>query len=135
AAAKVLLRVAPGLAIASGSDDPAHLTRSPERAAAYLADPLVHHRITARFHAGVVEAQAEAAAGPWWEVPTLLVVPGDDRLVDARAALAWARAHPSVEVRVRPEGRHELHNDVDRDAAIVGIGDWLERRAEAGAEP
>ncbi len=134
-AARILLRAAPGLAIPSGSDRPDYLTRDPERAAAYRDDPLVHHRITARFHAGVLAAQAGAGADPWpTDTPTLVVVPGDDPLVDAGAALAWARARPSLDVRVRAEGRHELHNDLDREASLGLVADWLDRRLRVEPE-
>jgi alpha-beta hydrolase superfamily lysophospholipase len=135
AAARVLLRVAPGLAIASGADRPEFLTRDPDRAAEYGSDPLVHHVVSARLHAAVVEAQAQAVAAPWPAVPALLVVPGDDALVDADASRAWQKRHPGIAVLVRDEGRHELHNDLDREQALGDIADWLDQRlpAEPGA--
>lgn len=125
-AARVLLRVAPGLPIASGSDRPDFLTRDPERAAEYRADPLVHHRISARLHTSVLAAQASAIEAPWPDLPTLLVVPGDDRLIEAEAARAWARRHPGISVLVREGGRHEMHNDLDRERALGAVADWLE---------
>ena len=135
AAERVFLRIAPGLAIPSGSGRPHYLTRDPDRAAAYRADRRVHHRITARFHRGVVDAQS-AAAGDGWpaELPTLVVAPGDDPLVDAGVTLRWARSRPGLEVRERPGGRHELHNDLDREPALAGIADWLDRAAPAEPE-
>jgi lysophospholipase len=129
-AARVLRRVAPALAIPSGANVPEHLTRDPERVAAYLNDPLVHHVISARFHAEASRAQAEARAQPLPAgIPTLLIVPGADPLVDAGATLAWAREHGrGVEVRVREGGRHELHNDLDRDEVLAAVADWLDAR-------
>ena len=132
-AARLLLRVAPALPISSGSDRPEFLTRDPVRGAEYVADPLVHHRISARFHAAALAAQAAALSDPWPAVPTLLVLPGDDRLVDADVSRAWRSRHPEVRLLVRDGGRHELHNDVDREETIGRIADWLEERA--GAEP
>ena len=128
AAARVLLRVAPTLPIASGSDRPEFLTRDPDRAAEYLADRLVHHRVSARFHAATVAAQAEAAGAAWPDVPTLLILPGDDPLVDADAARSWQKRHPGIHVLVREHGRHELHNDLDRDEALGAVAAWLESR-------
>jgi alpha-beta hydrolase superfamily lysophospholipase len=135
AAAAVLLRVAPGLPIASGADHPEYLTRDPERAAEYAADPLVHHAVSARFHAAALAAQAQALEAPWPDVPTLLALPGDDPLVDTDAARAWQKRHPAVAVLVRDGGRHELHNDVDRDVALGAIADWLEARVRAEPGP
>lgn len=136
AAARVLLRIAPGLPISSGSDRPEYLTRDPVRAAEYRADPLVHHRISSRFHAHLVAAQASALRAPWPAIPTLLVLPGDDRLVDTEVSRAWRARHPDVRLLVREGGRHELHNDVDRAHAIGRIGDWLDERlaAEPGTQ-
>jgi alpha-beta hydrolase superfamily lysophospholipase len=127
-AARILLRVAPSLAISSGANVPEHLTRDPERAAAYLNDPLVHHLISARFHAEALAAQAAAKAAPLPDgLAALLIVPGDDPLVDAGSTLAWARERGrGADVRVREGGRHELHNDIDRDEVLASVADWLD---------
>jgi alpha-beta hydrolase superfamily lysophospholipase len=129
-ASKVLLRVAPSLAISSGASRPDFLTRDPVRAADYDADPLVHHRISARFYFETEEAQAAALAdGIPREVPVLLFVPGDDPLIDAGTTLAWAKKKvPQADVRIREGGRHELHNDIDRDVALAAAADWLDTR-------
>jgi len=134
-AARVLLKVAPALAIPSGANVPENLTRDPQRVAAYLEDPLVHHLISARFHAEAMKAQAEAKARPLPSgLPVLLIVPGDDPLVDAGPTLEWAREKGAgVQVRVREGGRHELHNDLDRDEVLTGVADWLD--ACGGSNP
>ncbi len=129
-ASRLLLQVAPAFAISSGANRPEFLTRDPVRAADYNADPLVHHRISARFFFAVREAQVAALAeGLPREVPTLLLVPGDDRLVHAGTTLAWAREKaPAAEIRIREAGRHELHNDLDRDRALASVADWMDTR-------
>ena len=134
-AASVLLRVASRLTISSGAARPEFLTRDPLREAEYRADPLVHRRISPRFHLDVRRAQAAALQeGLPRGLPALVVVPGDDRLVDAEATLVWAREQdPTMDVRVRTGGRHELHNDVDREEASAAVCDWLDQRG--GVEP
>jgi alpha-beta hydrolase superfamily lysophospholipase len=129
-ASKVLLRVAPSLTISSGASRPDFLTRDPVRAADYDADPLVHHRISARFYFEARKAQAAALAQGLPEgIPVLLLVPGDDRLVHAGTTLAWAREKaPRAEIRIREAGRHELHNDLDRDVVLAAAADWLDTR-------
>jgi alpha-beta hydrolase superfamily lysophospholipase len=134
-AGRVLLRIAPGLPIGSGSDRPDFLTRDPSRIAEYLADPLVHHRISARFHASVLAAQASALEAPWPALPTLVIVPGDDRLIDADATRAWERRHTGISVLVREGGRHETHNDLDREEALGAVADWLERHLPVEPAP
>jgi alpha-beta hydrolase superfamily lysophospholipase len=91
--------------------------------------------VSARFHASVLAAQALALEAAWPDVPTLLVVPGDDRLVDADAARAWQNRHGGIFVLAREGGRHELHNDVDRDEALAAVTDWLEQRLPAEPGP
>ena len=55
-------------------------------------------------------------------------------LVDAEATLVWARERASsTDVRVRVGGRHELHNDIDREEASGAVCDWLDQRG--GVEP
>ena len=134
-AAKVLLRAAPALTISSGAPTPEFLTRDRGLVEEYRADPLVHRRISPRFDLEVRGAQSAALReGLPLELPSLLLVPGDDLLVDADTTLAWARERaPSTEVRVRTGGRHELHNDIDREEALGGVCDWLDQRR--GAEP
>jgi acylglycerol lipase len=133
--ASVLFRVAPGLAISSGPPRPEFLTRDLLREGEYRADPLVHRRISPRFHAEVLRAQAAALQrGLPQELPALVVVPGDDLLVDAEATLVWTREQASSpDVHVRVGGRHELHNDIDRAEASGAVCDWLDQHG--GVEP
>lgn len=130
AAARVLLRLAPSVTIPSGANIPEHLTRDPARMEASRSDPLLHHVISPRFHAEALAAQRQASTEALPRgVPVLLVLPGSDPLVDAGAALRWARElGGDVEVRTREGGRHELHNDVDRERALTDIADWLDAR-------
>ena len=83
----------------------------------------------------MLHEQAAAVSEGWAHgVPTLVIVPGDDRLVDAAASLRWAcEQGGAVEVSTRKHGRHELHNDLDRTEALAAIADWLDPRV--GFEP
>lgn len=128
AAARVLLRLGPSVRIPSGANDPEHLTRDEARMEASRSDPLLHHVISPRFHAEALAAQREASTEALPRgVPVLLVLPGSDPLVDAGATLRWARElGGGVEIRTREGGRHELHNDVDRERALTDIADWLD---------
>ena len=105
-ASRVLLRLAPAFAISSGASRADFLTRDPVRAAEFQADPLVHHRISSRFYFETRQAQAAALTeGLPPGLPTLLLVPGDDRLVRAGTTLAWAREKaPDAEILIREGG-------------------------------
>ncbi|MBW3534350.1 MAG: lysophospholipase [Gemmatimonadetes bacterium] len=136
--ARVLSRVAPGLALPEPIP-PEDLTRDPDEAGAYAQDPLVHHRITAALFDAVERAQeralVEAVEPP---VPMLVLVPGDDRVVDGERTLLWARAvGSSVEVMELAGGRHEPFHDLGREDVFERIADWLDARrgGASGGEP
>ena len=61
-------------------------------------------------------------------------VPGDDRLVDSAASIAFAHAAgPIVEFKVYEKLFHELYLEPDRDVVIADVVDWLSRRFAGGA--
>jgi len=129
-AAALLLRIAPSLPIPSGASVPSYRTRDTDVIAAHEGDEAAHNLVSARFHAGVLAAQAAARSAPLPEgLRVLLVVPGDDPLVDSETTLAWARERGSgAELRIREGGRHEPHNDLGREEALSGVADWLDAR-------
>lgn len=125
--AEVLGRIAPHVCVGNGID-PAGLSRDPASVAAYQSDPLVHDRISARL--GLFIAQAGPAvlqAAPHWRVPTLLMYAGDDRAVDPQGSARFARLAPADVATVRPfsDYRHELFNDLGREAVFAELERWL----------
>ncbi len=138
AALAVLPTLAPNLSLPNGLDaqrishDRAVVTR-------YLADPLVHTRISprlARFIASTGPQIVAAAAN--WQVPTLLLYAGDDRLVSpagSRAFAARAAASPSlkpglVTATCFESLYHEIFNETPAEAAPVytALQRWLDAR-------
>ncbi len=68
------------------------------------------------------------------DVPTLLLVPLADALVDSRASLRVVSALPDVRVVTwGPESAHEVLREADpvRDAAIAAVDAFLDERAPA----
>lgn len=128
-AARVLGRVAPTLGIPNGVDGSV-LSSDPEVGRAYAADPLCHHRTTARFGMLGLAAQARAV-GRLAEltVPTLVIHGGDDRLVPPRGSEALA-ALPSVTRRVYPGLRHEMHNEPAGRHVLEDVVGWIRGRIE-----
>jgi alpha-beta hydrolase superfamily lysophospholipase len=132
---KVLLavgrRLFPDLAIGNGLD-PQFVSHDAAEVAAYIADPLVHDRVSARLAAFIADGGASvrdrAAA---WHVPTLLLYAGDDRYVDPAGSAAFLAAAPSdvVTGQCFPALYHELFNEVERDAVLDVVSRWLHERA------
>lgn len=112
--------------------DTAGLSRIPDEVAAYKSDPMVSDpRVPAKTGATAMAVAADAwTRYPRWNVPVLVLhgeadtataVEGSKRLIGMIAA---ADKH----LELYPQGRHELLNDLDRDAALQVILSWLRQR-------
>lgn len=129
---RVLERVAPRAQLRTGLRAEV-LTRDPERAAAYTADPLVHDRMTPRLYFSVERAQREVLSRrEGFGVPILVLVPDADGLVNPEPTIRLARrlASHDVELEVLPGVRHEPLQDLGRDRVVKRVGDWLESALE-----
>lgn len=127
---RALPRIAPNLRVANGLDT-RWLSHDPAVEVAYRADPLVHDRICARLAQFVTSAGAGViAAATQWEVPTLLLYAGDDRLVDPAGSRAFGRAAPPdlVTARCLEGAYHEIFNEPDAQPAFGALQQWLDAR-------
>ena len=126
AAAEVFARLKSTLTMSNGlaAED---VSRSPEVVANFFRDPLVHHVATAGWFAGVLRTQAVVRAmAAQLQVPTLLLVAGQDRIVSSEATLAFAQAAGSMaEVRRYPALYHELFLEPEREQVVSDVADWL----------
>jgi alpha-beta hydrolase superfamily lysophospholipase len=107
--------------------DPALLSRDPAVAAAYSADPLVHDRISSRLFTEWVAASKEALRrADEIDVPFRLILSEDDRIIDHRGGLEFARAAGDLaSVRVYPDRYHEPFNDLGADEVFADLVSWL----------
>ena len=130
--------LAPNLCVNNGLD-PRYLSHDAAVVAAYLADPLVHSKISARLARFIATAgPATVAAASDWCVPTLLLYAGADRLVNPAGSRAFAAvAGASAQV---PQGilsaqvfeslYHEIFNEAPTAAApvLAALKTWLDAR-------
>ncbi len=128
--ASVLGRLAPGLPM--GQDLPrALLSHEPSVAPAVRADAHCHARITPALADFIFKAGAacRADAGQL-AVPTLLLLAGDDHLVDTSGSLDFARAAPEGLLRTQlfASAYHELFNEIAsiREPVLAALSDWLD---------
>lgn len=134
ALAGLVSRIAPRAMLANGLD-PSHLSKVPEVASAYLADPLNVHRSTAAFGAQAFHAQSEVAGRvDRLSIPTLVLHGADDRIVPAVAS-RLLEGRPGVTRRVYPAGRHELHNDLEAGAVLADAVAWMRSTVGRGDVP
>jgi alpha-beta hydrolase superfamily lysophospholipase len=129
----LLDRWAPNLTLSNGLD-PRHISHDPAVVDAYRKDSRVHNRISARL-ARFIEDNGPpvVAAAPRWNVPTLLLYAGADRLVRPEGSRAFAAVAPrDVVTSDCLEGQfHEIFNEADPSAAYGALKAWLDGFAPA----
>lgn len=127
---RVLDRLAPRLRFPSDLDTEA-ISRDPNVVRAYIEDPLVSRKVSARWYAEILRAmdRAHAHAGQL-QLPVLLMQSGSDRLVDPAAPARWAEAAPAGRVeRVNWEGLyHEMFNEPEKSEVRGRTLEWLQAR-------
>lgn len=118
----------PSLQLKTGLDARA-LSRDPAVGAAYRANPAVHHVMTPgawreiQWAQRVVPADAHRIA-----VPLLFLLAGQDAIVDAQRARAFADGlRGAVETRWYDEMLHELLLDVDWEKPMADVVEFLAR--------
>jgi len=135
AAQKALLALlgplAPNLAVGNGLK-PAWISRDPAVVAAYVADPLVHDRVTPRLVRFIVDGgEFVRARAPHWRVPTLLMWAGADRCVAPRGSAAFAAAAPAALCTAHAWAPlfHEIFNEPEQAEVFERLRAWLAPRA------
>ena len=128
-----LPKLAPHLCVDNGLNAQ-FVARDPAAVQAYLADPLVHRRISAGLAAWILQEGARTLSqAADWTVPTLLLYAGDDHLVRAPASAEFARSAPEALVQSHcfDAMYHELFNDPERDQVLAVLKAWLLQRFSA----
>jgi acylglycerol lipase len=132
AIAGLVAAFAPGARLAPPLDT-AGLSRIPEEVAAYTADPMVSDpRVPAKTGAtAIAVSEAAWARYPQWGVPVLVLHGEKDTATDPNGSKRFFAMIPASDKQLKlyPEGRHELLNDLDRNAAMELITSWLRQRA------
>ena len=128
-------RLAPGLAVNNGLQ-PEWISRDPAVVKAYLADPLVHDRITPRLgHFILAAGQSVRDNAARWTLPSLLLYAGADRCVAPRGSNEFAAAAPASALTSRRyDGLfHEIFNEPEQTTVLDDLLAWLNTRYPAPA--
>jgi acylglycerol lipase len=123
--AKLLVRVAPKLAISNGLKGD-QLSHDPEVGERYFADPLMVHKSTVRLGFELMEAMDRAQTTvPTISQPMLIIHGGEDSIVDPGSTEAVGSL-PNAQ-RIVLEGlRHETFNEDNGAAAVSTVSDWID---------
>jgi alpha-beta hydrolase superfamily lysophospholipase len=125
----LLPSLAPNLRVHNGVNS-RWLSHDPQVVRAYQQDRLVHDRISTRLARFIVEGgEATLEQAAQWQVPTLLLYAGQDKLVSPRGSAAFARAAPPkvVSAHCFEDHYHELFNELDREPVYARLQQWLDR--------
>jgi alpha-beta hydrolase superfamily lysophospholipase len=126
----ILSRIAPRVLVDSELDTQA-ISRDPRVVKAYLDDPLISQKISARWYAELLRTikKANRNAGTL-RVPMLLMQSGSDRLVDPEAPGRWASAAPAglVDLVVWEGLYHEMFNEPEKGRVRDRVLEWLNGR-------
>jgi alpha-beta hydrolase superfamily lysophospholipase len=109
---------------------PDWVCNNPATVAAYIADPLVHDRITGRLTGFILAAGENVLQrAPHWTVPTLIMWGGMDRCVKPSGSVAFATSAPATLVSSQPfpQLSHEIFNEAEQAQVLQVMGDWLGR--------
>lgn len=133
----ILSFLAPRVLVDSKLDTQA-ISRDPDVVKAYMDDPLISQKISARWYSELLKAmkRANANAGSL-SIPMLLMQSGSDRLVDPDAPSRWARSAPEewVELVVWEDLYHEMLNEPEKDRVRAKILGWLNARISEQESP
>ena len=126
----ILSRLAPRLLFASDLDTRA-ISRDPDVVKAYIDDPLVSQKVSARWYGEITKSMKKAHEGAAsLRLPMLLMQSGDDRLVDPDAPGRWSKTTPEglVELVVWDGLYHEMLNEPEKDRVRSRLLEWLDAR-------
>lgn len=124
---KFASRILPGLIQPTGLD-PTSVSRDKEVVDAYVADPLVHDKISAAFFMGVHTAGEVAInAAPDLQIPTLLYHGSADKLTSPEASEEFAKnANGFVTFKLWDGLYHESHNEPEKEEVFNYIYAWMD---------
>jgi alpha-beta hydrolase superfamily lysophospholipase len=104
------------------------LSRDPDVVNTYRADALVHRRVSTGLAAWILEnGKKTLGDAAQWQVPTLLLYAGQDKLVNAQATAEFAHAAPKTVVQAQcfEAMYHEIFNDLYRAQVFTALKRWL----------
>jgi acylglycerol lipase len=111
--------------------DPYALSHDKDVCEKYSKDPLVFKTVTARFAAEFLATTKKLmeSAGKL-RVPTLLMVGGDDKLVDPEGSKEFAKrvTLKDFEIKVYDGFYHELFNEIGKEKVFHDVDAWLKPR-------
>jgi acylglycerol lipase len=128
---RLMYGVWPGFSL-NNELDPSGLSRDPQVVQAYVNDPLVHDRISARLGLDMLEmGQWTLEHAAEFTLPLLLMHGGADRLCSPQAVRQFAdRAAGDCTYRCWDGLYHEIHNEPEQREVLEAMVRWLQAHTQ-----
>lgn len=123
-----MYRFLPHIGVPNGLQ-PQYLSHDPAIVAAYRNDPLVHNKISARLLRLMLSSMEYCHShASKLAYPTLMVVAGDDHLVDAEGSRRFFARSPEgrAQLQVYEHFYHEVFNEVDAKRPFTDLRHWVD---------
>ena len=107
-------------------------TRDPVQIQRMSSDRLFHKRVSLRLGAALIDSGEWAIehAGEL-RTPLLLIHSEQDAITSAAASKEFAaNCNDLCELRILPDSLHDLHRDVDSEAILQSMQEWMVKRAK-----
>lgn len=126
-AARALSKVWGNLQLSTGLDSKG-ICRDPDVVKAYTEDRLVHDKMTPHFYMEMLKSFKDTLARTEGVYPPMLmIVPMEDRLVDAQTSIGFFEKleHSEKRLVTFPEFYHEPLNEIGKEKAFDEIVGWI----------
>jgi alpha-beta hydrolase superfamily lysophospholipase len=127
--ARLLSAIAPKLSLPSGVD-PNFISHDQQVVDAYIRDPLVENKVTARLACEMMRVlPGMITAAQMLQIPTMMQIGDEDESFHPDS---WDRLFEAVatqdKVFKKYEGcRHEVYNEIKKDLPLADLRDWLNK--------
>jgi alpha-beta hydrolase superfamily lysophospholipase len=108
--------------------DPKDISHDPQVISAYVADRLVHNKITPRLFTEMTTAMNQVCKREsGLEYPLLMMIPEEDKITDSEASLRFFRALKQRDklLKTYPGFYHESFNEIEKTKAFEDLETWL----------
>jgi len=109
------------------------LAVAPQQELSAEEEALMHRRVTAWMFAKITKAASRAGRNATQMRAPLMVVHGcDDPVTDVEASRRFYRQAGSTDklLKLYADGRHELHNEANREEFLAEVVEWIDGRSE-----
>ena len=126
--ASVMKYLMPGLIQPTGLNAD-HLSHDRSVGEKYIADPLVHDKISVSlFYESMAAAKYSLTHASELKVPTLILHGSDDLLISPEGSREFAGKTDMAELKIWEGGYHELHNEPFKEEVFKYILNWINRK-------